>query len=107
MRIYDDDGEEAGWEADKCPQCGKFVGEGYGKPGDEEYSPGFGDREGHVDGCENDEWAEDHFCVAIFCNESCADRFHKRPKVSSNTEDPDHSDLLENSDGWGAGRAAD
>lgn len=62
----------------KCPQCGKFVGEGYGDPGDEDYSPGYGDRDFHVEGCENDEYLEDHFYVVVFCDEACADRFHHR-----------------------------
>lgn len=63
--------------AEQCPTCGRFVGDGWGEPGDDDYSPGFGDAAYHnPDGC--DEFEGDVSGVVIFCGESCADRFHKR-----------------------------
>jgi hypothetical protein len=67
-------------EVPQCPQCGRFTGEGYGEPGDADYSPGFWDSALHA-ADENGrcrEAAEQEEYAVAFCDRSCADRFHGR-----------------------------
>ena len=63
----------------QCPQCGRFTGEAWSNcdPSDPDYSPGFYDAAWHdPSGC--NEFETDCEGVEVFCDEACADRFHKR-----------------------------